>query len=321
MMAAPVDLMKARKLVDRAAERGISYVNGQAYAWFRAVLEPAVEMLCRSKEQPDDLRLAGDGLYLIGDVYDVSINAPLMAARSYRRAVRLCPGFSYAWRELGSMLSDAGRHKAAVAALKRAVRLDPEDKDAELDLEWALKEAHENRPSWRETADPLWRVSELLAAKRHDEAMDQVRAVRGVAGILGRARVYGALGQADEVLRQWRRLEGKKVRQIDLAYPDWYFLPDELTDRAEFWRVVKRLVPKLGPHVFPSFFELMWNSGRRFKGKSTYSYRTWYRAMCDYNLARCTKRARYLNGALRKYPEWARGQRLHDRLTQAKGNR
>jgi serine/threonine protein kinase/tetratricopeptide (TPR) repeat protein len=52
------------------------------------------------------------------------------AAASFRRAIDLQPGLGRAWRELGSLLITTGKPADGVAAVRRALTIDPEDASA-----------------------------------------------------------------------------------------------------------------------------------------------------------------------------------------------
>ncbi len=52
------------------------------------------------------------------------------AAASFRRAIELQPGLARAWRELGSVLVSVGKAADGMAAIRRALTIDPEDASA-----------------------------------------------------------------------------------------------------------------------------------------------------------------------------------------------
>jgi len=52
------------------------------------------------------------------------------AAASFRRAIELQPGLGRAWRELGSLLVNTGKEGEGIAAVRRALTIDPEDASA-----------------------------------------------------------------------------------------------------------------------------------------------------------------------------------------------
>lgn len=123
------------------------------------------------------------------------------AKEALKRAADLAPGDALPRRELGGILLDEGDHRAAIAHLKEAVRLDPACFEAWLDLgvSYAQKGFYAEAERAYERAAALRPEDVMLA---YDRAA--LHALRGDAGRSLEA-LRGALALDAEKVRAWLR--------------------------------------------------------------------------------------------------------------------
>jgi len=197
---------------------------------------------------PGDRELAADGYYRLGDVHDFN-RAPRAAIAAYRRCLKLNPQEAAAWREIGSMYVSLGRNNKALSALRRAIRMDPEDEDARADLE-GIRRYPSPRPSGR--ARRFQQVCELLARHRFQDALSLLRSARSIPELQLKARIHGAQGDSDQVLAVWEEISSGKG-PVELLWEDWYFLPGEIFDSAAWWKLLWRLRSRWKSCSWPRF--------------------------------------------------------------------
>lgn len=252
-----VTLSDARCIVD--ACEGVRDVHGRGYRWFSEVFEPAVRRLAGARALCD-LELASFGYYLIGDVHDFN-GAPKAAIRAYQASIHLDPSHAAAWREIGGRQAEMGQRCEAEVALRHAVALDAGDELAAEDLDLLL--STDSHPVY-EDGDEVWASVEALAAGQFAVALDVVASLTTLRARLQRARICGARQDASAALAAWRDVErhaSEPWRQVwdrtqstseaEWTLGDWFYVPRELWDSAEFWTIQSELRGRLHPGSGP----------------------------------------------------------------------
>jgi protein O-mannosyl-transferase len=170
-------------------ERARLLIEAGDRAGGRAALERAVAL------SPESLlpafRLAG---------LELAEGRPAVAAAAYQRIIGRSAGYAPAWRNLPVALHQAGRADEALAAARDAVARFPRDADARVTLATLLRGAGLREEALAALApvrtDPraALRTALLLAELgRRQEALDAVRAARGLSAEPGFQAQLGAL--------------------------------------------------------------------------------------------------------------------------------
>lgn len=184
-----------------------------------------------------DRRLAARAFGIVGDVHDLN-GAPRAAVRAYQRAVKLAPRQAEPWHAMGCMFDNMGLFKRARHALRRAVSLAPQDDLLRGDLErveWAL---FSDCPVLFDETSPNWAASEELAAGHPKRALAVLARKRSLRARQMRARVFGAMGDAEGATRQWRAIADGSGR-VHLQHADWFYtLQGPVADDPELWRLM-----------------------------------------------------------------------------------
>lgn len=215
--------------------------------WFIHTFQPMLMRYSARVTAPRQRRIAAIGMYLVGDIYDVVYEAPLAAARAYRRAVRLWPRMAAAWRELGSVLHWVGDYSAAKRSLARAAVLDPTDEITAGELNWIRQK---NVPPPVSVDTPISRARDAFAKGWWFTAMKLLRHQRDVSAWQLRARIHGAVGDSRQQLEAWDAIarSGKPVR---MAYGDWFFLTHANWSAGRFWKTLISLQNRLEDGIYP----------------------------------------------------------------------
>jgi tetratricopeptide (TPR) repeat protein len=207
---------------------------------------PALKDLERSQRTKEETFLLADGYYCLGDVHHFN-GVPRAAAKAYRRSARFDPSQGAAFRELGGMLASTGQRAGALAALRKAIRKDPDDNLAKRDL--ACVEQSDDTIEYHE-GDKIWQANELLARGRAKEALREVAGLRRMSAKLVRARAFGLLEDIQATLSQWQKIANARD-SVALEYADWYYLPTELYDDSRFWKALTAIGSRLEDGAYP----------------------------------------------------------------------
>ncbi len=293
-----LSVAKARNVV-RGVE-GIAGVYSRGYRWVHGTLEPAVRRLDTARARADR-RLASYGYYLLGDVHDFN-HAPHAAIREYQKCLALEPAEAAAWREIGTCYQEMGNCRLALRALRRSIALDPQDEYAKSEME--LLEEHGARSLYT-AGDRVWQAAEHLARGRFRPALGMLGRRCTTAARLQRARILGAMGDTDGVIREWRRLDGqltapwratwkkhRTVRGAELEPGDWFFLPEAVWNDPEFWGLQWRLRGRLFGASHPP------------RCGNEDDFFAPFAAKLRFHLARTRENARAAKHLSCQYPEW-----------------
>jgi tetratricopeptide (TPR) repeat protein len=307
-------LSQARRIVRSTSRGGIARAHSKGVAWFRSRLLPALSTLERAAKTRKDRRWLSGAYYVVGDIHDFN-HARRAAIAAYRRSLRFDPGQAAAWREIGGMLRDPGHHARARGALRRALALDPQDACAQSDLAY-LDQLQGSAPLFRQ-GDRVWEADELLARGKRDAAGKLVREARGPRGLLCAARILGAGGDSEGVMRTWDRIVRARG-PVDLRYGDWFFLPEAVFDAPAFWSALWKLGGRLKSCVFVTS-DTLWYARPKTRSRglpSAESAKRYQRLMIRYNLARTRDDVPCLRALIQRYPTWKEPRDMVARLAQ-----
>lgn len=307
------------------ASRGVSWMHGRGYRWFKDDFYPRVLRLEAVASSRSDRATLSVAWYLIGDIHDFN-EAPKAAIRAYRKSVQFNPGHGEAYRELGSMYTGMGKYRAAIRHCERAVALNPRDvysvdglNDARLEL------ARDEAPLFK-ADDWSWQTRELLARRQFRKALRELEGRKSVLAMQYRACALAGLNKKDETLAEWRRIARAK-RAIKLNWVDWYFITDVVFDEPDFWRSILDCrnrfwhrdggfrygtswgFASLREIVFPRDESVGWESAayrRRIERM--------HKAYTQYQLARTSKDVALARRLAKKYPNWPEAASLVPRL-------
>jgi tetratricopeptide (TPR) repeat protein len=279
----------------RSILRDVDYVGDvdiRGHAWLTHEYLPCLRRLARSQRKSDRL-LASIGYYVLGDVHYVH-DAPRAAIRAYRRCLSLDPNQAAAWREIGGCLQFTGEYIRARNALRKSVRVDPDDDLAESDLEGAEWDLRNPRPPLYREGDAYWESSELLASGRYSAALAILGRKVSSKARRWRARVYAAMHDGGRALREWRAIVAMGGR-ITIEEADCFFLRGAMWDLAEFWQMMLEAASRC------------WNlCPCRHEGLPLGSH-----SLCArYHLARINGDTRAASRLAAKYPKWKEPARL-----------
>ena len=282
-------------------------------------LLPALGVLDDARASRRDRKLLGTGYAFLGDVHDFN-EAPLAAARAYRAAVRCDPDDGWSWRELGQMLTNVARYRAALRALRRAEPFLGDDTS----LRWYVTEAEErlrdgDAPWYRNGGQemkpaPCWDAAELLARNRPKAALRLLAGRRHPYLRKVRARCFGALGRTEEFLEEWRGLARTKGA-VELECADWFHLPEGATDGSGWWRALWPLRHRFvhgWSTMHDALFEIV-PFGAKSARKGPTEMRRHRRRVglwLRYNLARTENDAPRAARLAARYPRWKEARRL-----------
>jgi hypothetical protein len=288
----PPTLVQARSLIDGC--RTIGDVLGQGHHWVQRTYLPALRRLAKARNRADR-RTGAHGYELLGGLQDLN-GAPRAAIRAYQRSLQLQPKSARPWRFIACMLENLGHFQRARHALLRAEAFNPDDGLVTADLEridWALY--HPCPVLFEEGSVPL-EVSEAIAAGRYTKAHELLGRKRSIRARQLRARIHGARGEVDDVVRQWTIIANGKGR-VHPQHADWFYaFQGPAGDDPRLWRVLLwKIRPKLDGGSF-NYSETLWDidvpMAKRFELHSR----------CE--LARCEGDVEALLALAAKYPTW-----------------
>ena len=92
--------------------------------------------------------------------------------------------------------------------------------------------------------DPNWEACERLARSQPGSAIRLVEKVRGMRGRQIRMMAYGAMDNAEDVMREWSKI-ARTRGAITLGSGSWFFLPGALWEATAFWEVLLRVADRI----------------------------------------------------------------------------
>jgi hypothetical protein len=194
------------------------------------------------------------------------------------------------------MLDNMGEFSRARHALQRACSLAPKDELLRGDLErveWAMLN---DCPVLFEEGNPIWEASEDLASDEPGAALARLARKRSLRARQMRARVYGAQGEVELAVAEWRAIADGDAR-VHLQHADWYYtFQGPVADAPELWRLmlwkVRRRIDGGAVSLPPTLDELDVSEEKRFE------------LFVRYQLARTEGNVSALLGLASRYPTW-----------------
>ncbi|MHC4146207.1 MAG: tetratricopeptide repeat protein [Planctomycetota bacterium] len=228
-------LEKARKYTRWNNQRGISWIIGRGYRWFKDEYLPLVHRIQRADQKKDRFHLS-DCYYYIGDIHDFN-RCPKASIRAYKMSFDLDPTHSEALREMGNMYENIGCYRKAVSVLKKSLQINPNDEYALMDYNFALDSLKYGSPPLYKKGDICWQARELLARDKPAEALRLLKNKRSILARQVIACAHGMLNEPDGIIEQWQRI-AKARAMIELEYIDWFYIGDCIWDDASFWKIL-----------------------------------------------------------------------------------
>ncbi len=309
---------RATILLRRYSDRGFLPVYLRGHEWYKRQFVPAAKSLSRLARSLEEKELAAAANYVIGDIGDVVLRAPLAALRAYRKSARLRPECAASWREMGSMLHMVGRYRAAKRAWLRASRLDPHDPLVRADLDFADGDIAAVPPPLFRRGSIEWRCNELMAQERPTSVLRLLGRRRSISDMKMRARAYAAMSNAAQALEEWRSIQHRPGK-VALQYCDWFYLRGVLGDNREWWTILRSLSARLTDGIYPIHASLHAVVSDRLhaapysRGALAGLHRRW-RLMCDYHIACIGRDALHMKALADKYPGWVEARTAAEKL-------
>lgn len=213
----------ANKIVRLAVQEGAN-VTCKGHVWIDHELISAVNAIMSSA---GGKRLASDGCYVIGDVYDV-IGVPRIAAKWYHAAIQIDPLHWEARREYGNRLVDLGDAEAGITQLRRSLKISKDHITVERDITLAVSMRLNNTMSSHERRLRSARLN--IAQGRVSTAIRLLRSMpASVESLLHLTRAHAKVGDYMSYYATWERI--KEHRSITITTPaDWYYVTWNLSD-------------------------------------------------------------------------------------------
>jgi tetratricopeptide (TPR) repeat protein len=228
-------LEKDRKYLRWNNRRAVAWITGRGYFWFKQRYLHAVRRVERANRKKDRFLLS-DCCYQIGDVHDFN-DCPLAAIAAYKRSFDLDPTHAEALREMGVKYEDIGQYRKAVSVLKKSLKINPGDKNTQMDYEFALNSLKYGGPPLYKKGDTCWRARELLARDRPAAVLRLLKNKRSIPARQITACACGMLNDTDGIIEQWQRI-AKARGMIETGYADWFYIEDCVWDNAIFWEII-----------------------------------------------------------------------------------
>jgi len=281
------------KMIENWGAKGVGGNHHKGYRWLTRTFIPALLRAENDTLSPHQKMCLADAYYVLGDIHDFN-NAPKAAIAAYSKSIEILPSCG-AWREMGGMLANMDGHQVkAVQCLEMALSIDPDDEYATVDLEYLKSDFSE--PLYHEH-DPYWQVRELLAVSELDDALDLLFGDDSLVGMMHRARVLGALGNVQGYMTELNKVKLKNCR-FELEYGDWFYLPDDLYDTADYWKLMIEISLLLDPGVSLSDSSFSDHYSNLLQGKSTELL------MFQFHYYRCTRNYSEIRRLNEAYPKW-----------------
>ena len=219
------------EILKKISKEGVSWTHGQGYNWLNETLLPLIQD-CKI----EDKSLLSDCWYVIGDVYDFN-DAPKMAITAYKKSIHFDEEHGEAYREIASMYERMGEYQKALENAKKALELNPDDEFSIEQYESASQELKSPSEPLYSEDDLDWQCNELLAENKPQEVIGKLINRRKIVYRKIRARSFGILKERDKYLQEWNMIV-RNNQEIELDYADWFFMPDEIYYRSQFWNML-----------------------------------------------------------------------------------
>ncbi|MBL7187785.1 MAG: tetratricopeptide repeat protein [Phycisphaerae bacterium] len=304
-------LEKDRKYLRWNNRRGIAWITGRGYFWFKQRYLPAVRRVERANRKKDHFLLS-DCYYQVGDVHDFN-HCPLAAIAAYKRSFDLDPRHAEALREIGGMYERIGQYRKAVSVLKKSLKINPSDDYTQMDYEFALDSLKDGVPPLYKNGDTYWQARELLAREKPAPALQLLKNKRSIPARQIIACACGMLNDTDGIIEQWQRIANAAGR-IEMGYADWFYIEDCVWDNVVFWEILADCTrqKRFNYGVWPTM-DSLWKtvipdppSGRIPRKSEADRLRCNKRCFltAQYHIARIKRDCHLAHKLGRRYPNW-----------------
>ena len=315
-------LEKDRKYLRWNNRRGIAWITGRGYFWFRQRYLPAVRRVERANRKKDRFLLS-DCYYQIGDVHDFNA-CPLAAIAAYMRSYDLDPTHAEALREMGDMYECIGQYRKAVSVLKKSLKINASAEYTQTDYEFALDLLKDGGPPLYKKDDTCWRARELLARDKPAAALRLLKNKRSIPARQIMACAYGMLNDTDGIIEQWQRIANARG-MFETAWADWFYIGDCVWDSAIFWEILADCAKqnRFNYGVWPTT-DSLWKtvipyppSGRIPRKSEAGRLRCNKRRFltAQYHIARINRDSNLAEGLSRRYTNWPEIRELLERIS------
>ena len=288
------------KMIENWGINGVGDAHNKGCRWFKRTFLPALHRAENKRLNSKKKVLLANAYYLLGDIYDFN-HAPNAAIKSYLKSIEFYP-LSGAWRELGCMYGNIGQREKCIQCIEKALLLNPNDKDAEMELKFTKDDQF--YCSFYEKGDIFWQVNELLAENQHEKALDLLKNKQSLEAKLHRARIYGSQDDDTRYLNEWLSI-AKGNKQFSFAHADWFFVPEAIWDSAEYWQCLIDVFPRLNPGVSIYDNSLSDNYYVELKGKKGKECQILL-VMAQFNLYKCKNDVKRMSEMHKQFPKWKR---------------
>jgi tetratricopeptide (TPR) repeat protein len=319
-------LEKDRKYLNWNNRRGVVWIIGRGYFWFKQRYLTAVRRIERANQKKDRFLLS-DCWYQIGDVHDFN-DCPLAAITTYKRSFDLNPTHAEALREMGGMYENMGQYRKAVSVLKKSLEINPNDEYAQMDYEFVLNSLKYGGPLLYKRGDLCWRARELLARDRPAAVLRLLKNKRSIPARQIIACACGMLNDTDGIVEQWQRI-AKARGMIETGYADWFYIEDCVWGSAIFWEIIADCARqnRFNHGVWP-MIDSLWetvipqpeNARPLQKGKADkirHNKRCFL--MTQYHIARINRDSKLAQKLFRIYTNWVEIGKLLERISPRAG--
>lgn len=236
--------------LNEITQKGSAWAVANGFLWLKNVFLPCLENA--QNNQNNIKELLADGCYVLGDLYDF-INAPKAAIKAYKQSIKYSGNSSGAYREIALCYEAMGDYENALKYNGIAQKKEPADSFAATDRKWMEKAMEDQSEPLFKIASKVWQCDELLAEMRFVEALKCLGDAEDIKHCSARARCYGALSNNEAYLNEWVRIV-KQKEPFKLDYSDWFYMPEEVFESPEIWRLFFAVQDKIGLGVFVGFF-------------------------------------------------------------------
>jgi len=151
--------------------------------------------------------------------------------------------------------------------------------------------------------DPNWEACERLARSQTASAIRLIEKVRGMRARQIRTMAYGAMDNAEDVMREWSKIATTRGA-ITLGSGSWFFLPDALWEATVFWEVLLRVVDRIDNLCLFSPTSDSQGPPELMDNPLRTNWTTVYRWAIEFHLSRTRGDEAALRRMCAKFPRW-----------------
>jgi tetratricopeptide (TPR) repeat protein len=274
-------------------QKGSARAMDNGYLWLKNIFLPCIDYAENNLKDKKEL-LAGS-FYVLGDIYDF-IDAPKSAINAYKQSIKYDSGSSGAYREIALCYEAMGDYERALKYNNIAREQDPEDKYALKDREYLEQTLRDHSSPLFMAGSKVWQCDEFLAVQKVKQALTCLGELEDALHSRARARCFGSVSNCGAYLKEWERIT-KQEESFELSYSDWFYMPEEVFDSPEIWRLLFSIQNRIIPSVFVSLDSMV-----DCKGIGHLEQKEIQSLMISFNLYRTDKNVDGLRELKNNYP-------------------